>query len=65
MSPGAWVVIILGAHVAALVGLIWYRYRHPGCRSAPMTQEEWDDFLDDLLFPPFTDWGNDDDSEDE
>lgn len=48
----------LGFLLLCLVLLVWYRVRHP-VPYVPMSQEELDDWMDDLLFPPYT-GGNDD-----
>lgn len=52
----------LGFLLVCLVLLVWYRAKHP-VPYVPMTPEEEQDWMDDLLFPPYCCWddqGDDD-----
>jgi hypothetical protein len=68
IAEWSWWWPLLGAHILVLVLLIRYRLKHPGSPTNSMTEEEREDWMDDLLFPPYCCWGdpgsNDDDSED-
>lgn len=57
--------VILLILLVALVLLGLHHARHPEYRSAPMTEQELDDWCGDLLFPPFFDPYSDDDDSDE
>ena len=54
---------ILLALFTALFLLMRHHARHPECRSAPLTAEEWEDWCDDILFPPYFDPYTDDSEE--
>lgn len=59
------VLFVLLVLFGALAVSIWYHRRHPEDSSRPMTPEEWEDWLDDLLFPPLCDLYTDNESDDE
>ena len=48
---GLWA--FLGILFLILALLIWYRAKHPTSYDSSMSDEEEQDWMDDLLFPPF------------
>ena len=61
MEDGQWVAL---AGLVILALLVWWRIKHPTPYPQQMTEEEEQDWMDDLLFPPYSCWDNSDDKED-